>query len=59
MSQILFTFYIGLLKLIYNFITSENESHSQPLLEIIKPEIFIVLAYTENSEICAAVIKVI
>ncbi|GFT10478.1 lysosomal-trafficking regulator [Nephila pilipes] len=47
---------IGLLQLIHSFINKEG---SLEILHLIQPEIFIVLSYTTDSEVCFSSIKVL
>ncbi|GIY61707.1 lysosomal-trafficking regulator [Caerostris darwini] len=47
---------IGLLELIQSFI---NEKSATEILELIQPEIFIVLAYTTDSKVCFSALKVL
>ncbi|KFM67637.1 Lysosomal-trafficking regulator, partial [Stegodyphus mimosarum] len=48
---------LGLMKLVFNFITRTRDVTA--VLKLVKPEIFIILAYTKNPEVCALAIKVI
>ncbi|XP_055949206.1 lysosomal-trafficking regulator-like isoform X3 [Argiope bruennichi] len=47
---------IGLLQLIHDFI---NKEASTEALQLIQPEIFIVLSYTTDSKVCVAALKVL
>ncbi|KAG8197079.1 hypothetical protein JTE90_004345 [Oedothorax gibbosus] len=50
---------ISLLDLIHYFIGDKTSPHFEASLQLLLPEIFLVLAYTVNSEVCISAVKII